>query len=107
MCKFFVMYFYDEEATDPCYFLDMCAPMQEHGANRHALGFNHPAYRAAYPAYRATYPYRAGTDGRNNGQITEDKHPRYKRGLRLLRELSSVSLRSGPCHDLILEDRRW
>ena len=67
MCKLFVMYFFDEEATNPCNFLDMCAPMQEHGkiaANRHA--FNHLAQRSAdrhtssaYAAYRAAYPYRS------------------------------------------------
>ena len=107
MCKLFVMYFFNEEATNPCDFLDMCAPIQKHelkSANRHtssvyapyaAYRSAYPAYRSAYPVYRATYPDKA------------DKHPRHKRGLRLLRHLSSVSLRSGPCHDLIIEDRRW
>ena len=84
MCKLFVMYFFDEETTNPCNFLNMCAPVQDHGqisTNRHASSI------------------------RRNDRAKE--HPRYKRynGRSLLRHSSSVSLRSGTCHGLFAENR--
>ena len=96
MCELFVMYFFDKVA-DPCDVFDMCEPMQENGQISENRG------------YSGATSYRSGTNGRNNGRTAENEHPRYKRGLRLLSDFSSVSLKSGQCHDRIMAmDRvRW